>query len=85
MRRREKVFGILAIFGSFIGGAGLVLLSIFDTKRFTSAHRIFLLVFMIGVALSAIFTVAEVIPIHLSILPVVHLIPIVLLAEQRFR
>jgi len=59
MRRREQVFSVLAILGSFIGGAGLILLSVFDTKRFSSAHRIFLLVFMVGVALSAIFTVVE--------------------------
>lgn len=59
MRRREKVFSILAILGSFIGGCGLILLSIFDTKRFTSLHRVFLLVFIVGVGLSAIFTIIE--------------------------
>lgn len=59
MRRRERAFSILAILGSFIGGVGLILLSVLDTKRFPSAHRIFLLVFMVGVALSAIFTVVE--------------------------
>ncbi|KAI0077034.1 hypothetical protein K474DRAFT_1662112 [Panus rudis PR-1116 ss-1] len=59
MRRRERVFSCLAILGSFIGGAGLILLSIFDTKRFTSLHRVFLLVFIVGVGLSAIFTVIE--------------------------
>jgi hypothetical protein len=60
MRRREKVCGTLAVIGAFIGGAGLILLSIFDTKRFTSLHRLFLLIFMVGVALSAIFTIVEV-------------------------
>jgi hypothetical protein len=50
----------LAIFSSVVGGIGLVLLSIFDTKRFTSLHRGFLLVFMLGVVFSALFTVAEV-------------------------
>ena len=50
----------LAILGSIIGGAGLILLSVFDTKRHHNLHRIFLLVFIIGVALSAIFTIAEV-------------------------
>jgi len=59
MRRRERIFGILAMLGSFLGGLGLILLSIFDTKRHTSAHRAFLLVFMVGVALSAIFTIIE--------------------------
>jgi hypothetical protein len=59
MRRRERVFSSLAILGSFLGGCGLILLSIFDTKRFTSLHRVFLLVFIVGVGLSAIFTVIE--------------------------
>ncbi|KAK0193700.1 Frag1/DRAM/Sfk1 [Armillaria mellea] len=59
MRTRERIFGYLAMFGSFVGGCGLVLLSIFDTKRHTSLHRVFLLVFMLGVAISAIFTVIE--------------------------
>lgn len=49
----------LAIASSVMGGAGIILLSIFDTKRHTSIHRVFLLVFIVGVALSAIFTVAE--------------------------
>ncbi|KAI5889011.1 uncharacterized protein SCHCODRAFT_02357467 [Schizophyllum commune H4-8] len=59
MRKRERVFSILAILGSAIGGAGLILLSIFDTKRHTTLHRVFLLVFIVGVALSAIFTIVE--------------------------
>ncbi|TEB25199.1 hypothetical protein FA13DRAFT_1637708 [Coprinellus micaceus] len=59
MRRREKVFSTLAAVGAAIGGAGLIFLSIFDTLRYTSAHRVFLLVFMLGVALSAIFTIVE--------------------------
>ena len=60
MRKRERVFSILAILGSFLGGLGLILLSIFDTKRHTSAHRAFLLVFIVGVGLSAIFSIIEV-------------------------
>lgn len=59
MRTREKVFASLAIFGAALGGAGLILLSIFDTKRHMMLHRVFLLVFMVGVAISAIFTVLE--------------------------
>jgi len=59
MRRRERVFGFLACLGSFMGGCGLILLSIFDTLRHPSLHRLFLLIFMLGVALSAIFTVIE--------------------------
>lgn len=61
-RLRQKILAILAIIGSFVGGAGLILLSGFDTKRYTSLHRVFLGIFMLGVALSAIFTVAEVCP-----------------------
>lgn len=60
LRTRERIFGSLAVFGSFVGGVGLVLLSIFDTKRHPSLHRGFLLLFMIGVAISAIFTTIEV-------------------------
>jgi len=59
MRRREKVFNALAVLSGIVGGAGLVLLSIFDTKRHPSLHRGFLLMFMAGVALSAIFTCVE--------------------------
>ncbi|KAG1731647.1 Frag1/DRAM/Sfk1 family-domain-containing protein [Suillus paluster] len=59
MRKREHVFEILAILGSFIGVLGLVLLSGFDTKNYVTAHRIFLLVFMLGVILSVIFSVLE--------------------------
>ncbi|THH07456.1 hypothetical protein EW145_g3366 [Phellinidium pouzarii] len=59
MRRREKVMGSLAIFWSFVGGVGLILLSIFDTKRHSRLHRVFLLIFVVGTALSAIFTVIE--------------------------
>jgi amino acid transporter len=59
MRRRERAFAWLAVLGSIIGAAGLILLSIFDTKRHTSLHRVFLLVFMLGVALSALFSIIE--------------------------
>ena len=60
MRRRERVMSILAILGALIGGLGLVLLSIFDTRRHSRLHRVFLLIFMVGVAISAVFTIAEV-------------------------
>jgi hypothetical protein len=42
MRTREKVFAGLAIFGATLGGVGLILLSIFDTKRHMKLHRVFL-------------------------------------------
>lgn len=59
MRRRERYLSFMAILGSFIGGAGLILLSGFDTDRYPSLHRLFLLIFIIGVGMSAIFTVLE--------------------------
>jgi len=60
MRKRENAFAALAILGSFIGGVGLICLAVFDTKRYTSLHRVFLLVFILGVGISAIFSVIEV-------------------------
>lgn len=59
MRKREKVFSVLAILSSVVAGASLILLSVFDTKRYTTAHRLFLLFFMLGVWLTAIFAVIE--------------------------
>jgi len=58
-RRRETIFSWLAVLGSILGGAGLLLLSIFDTLRHSSLHRLFLLIFIVGVALSALFTILE--------------------------
>ena len=60
MRVREKVFSALAILSSAVAGVGLILLSVFDTKHFTTLHRLFLLVFMLGVWLTAICSVVEV-------------------------
>jgi len=59
MRTRERVFAALAIAGATLGGVSLILLSIFDTARHEKAHRSFLLIFMVGVAISALFTVLE--------------------------
>ncbi|EIM91459.1 uncharacterized protein STEHIDRAFT_48451 [Stereum hirsutum FP-91666 SS1] len=59
MRKREAAFSYLAILGSIIGGAGVILLSIFDTKRHPSLHRGFLLMFLVGVVISAFFTIGE--------------------------
>lgn len=60
MRVREKVFSVLAILSSVVAGAGLILLSIFDTKHYTTLHRLFLLVFMLGVWFTAMCSVVEV-------------------------
>lgn len=42
MRRRERVFAGLAIIGGTMGGVCLILLSVFDTARHETAHRVFL-------------------------------------------
>lgn len=60
LHRREKVFSYLAILGSVIGGLGLILLSCFNDNSFDTEHDSFLAVFIIGVALSAIFIIVEV-------------------------
>jgi hypothetical protein len=60
MRKRERVFSILAILGSLIGALGLLFLSIFDIRRYSGAHHSFLIIFIVGVGLSAIFTIIEV-------------------------
>ena len=43
-----------------MAAAGLILLAVFDTKNYVTLHRVFLFVFMLGVAISAVFTVVEV-------------------------
>jgi len=55
----QKVLSVGAMVGAAIGTAGLILLSVFDTLRHPRLHDTFLLVFMIGVLLSAVFTVIE--------------------------
>ncbi|KAI9455500.1 Frag1/DRAM/Sfk1 family-domain-containing protein [Boletus coccyginus] len=59
LRRREHVFGRLAIVGAVIAMLGLACLSGFDLGRYPTTHMVFLLVFLVGVSLSAIFTVIE--------------------------
>jgi hypothetical protein len=53
---KEKVFDLLAVISGFVGGVCLILLAVFDTKRHSSLHRLFLFLFMLGVVFSAIFT-----------------------------
>ena len=55
----ERIYARLAMVGAFIAMLGLAFLSGFDTIRYPTEHLIFLLVFMVGVSLSAIFTVIE--------------------------
>ncbi|KAG8847463.1 hypothetical protein FRB96_001604 [Tulasnella sp. 330] len=58
-QKRERVMSGPAYFGAALGALGLILLPIFDSKHHSHLHRVFLLVFLFGVALSAIFTVIE--------------------------
>lgn len=51
----EKVLSILSMIFAAIGTAGLILLSIFDTLRHPRLHDVFLLLFIVGYVVSAIF------------------------------
>jgi hypothetical protein len=51
----EKVLSALTIVFATVGTCGLILLSIFDTVRYPRLHDIFLLLFIGGYVLSAIF------------------------------
>jgi len=55
----QKVLSVLAIICAIAGSAGLILLSIFDTYRHPHLHDGFLLLFIAGYVLSAIFLCAE--------------------------
>jgi len=58
-RKRSKWLAYLSVVAAFIGAMGLILLSGFDTDRYPTLHDAFLAVFIIGVILSAIFTILE--------------------------
>ena len=55
----EKVLSWFAIVFAWVGGAGLILLSIFDTLRHPRLHDGFLVMFIGGYIVSAIFLCAE--------------------------
>lgn len=55
----QKVLSGFAIAFALIGGAGLILLTIFDTLRYPHYHDGFLVVFIGGYIISAIFICAE--------------------------
>ncbi|MCJ1443121.1 MAG: hypothetical protein MMC23_003618 [Stictis urceolatum] len=57
--RSEKVLSVFGILFAIVGTAGLILLSIFDTLRHPHLHDGFLLLFIAGYIISAIFTCAE--------------------------
>ncbi|KAK0109574.1 hypothetical protein ONS95_002260 [Cadophora gregata] len=55
----EKVLSWLSMFFALIGTCGLILLSIFDTLRHPTLHDIFLLLFIGGYVISAVFVCWE--------------------------
>lgn len=57
--RAQKNLSIGSIVFSTLGGAGIILLSIFDTYRHNTLHNIFLLCFIVGYVVSAILVCAE--------------------------
>ncbi|KAI9800597.1 MAG: hypothetical protein M1833_003255 [Piccolia ochrophora] len=57
--RTQKVLVAMSIIFAIIGTIGLILLSVFDTLRYPRLHRVFLLLFMLGYIVSAVFTCAE--------------------------
>ncbi|EJU02018.1 hypothetical protein DACRYDRAFT_107739 [Dacryopinax primogenitus] len=58
-RRRVRWISYASIASSAVGAIGLIFLSGFDTLRCPTEHDAFLLVFMVGVIFSAIFTILE--------------------------
>lgn len=55
----ESIFDLLSLVFGTMGAVSLILLSVFDTHRHSSLHRLFLFLFMLGIILSAIFTTLE--------------------------
>jgi len=64
LRKREKVFDWLAIFFGCIGALGLIFLSIFDAFDYSTVHWSMTVVFVLGVAISAIFQSSEIWSLH---------------------
>jgi hypothetical protein len=58
-RRLERILDMLSLLTGVMGAVSLILLSVFDTLRYTMLHRLFLFLFMLGIILSAIFTTIE--------------------------
>ncbi|GAB1525428.1 hypothetical protein RhiTH_008591 [Rhizoctonia solani] len=59
VQRRGAVMGVISCICALIAAAGLSLLAGFDTLNYTTLHRLFLLIFMLGTVLSAIATTVE--------------------------
>lgn len=59
VRRLERTLDVLSVLAGLLGAVCLILLSILDTRRHPHLHRMFLLLFMLGVVFSALFTTIE--------------------------
>lgn len=57
--RWEKMFAIVSMVFALVGTLGLIMLTIFDTAKYRVEHDIFLLLFIAGYVISAIFICAE--------------------------
>ncbi|TKA72792.1 hypothetical protein B0A55_07326 [Friedmanniomyces simplex] len=57
--KSEKILSVCAIIAAIIGAAGLVLLTIFDTRDYPTVHDAMLVVFIAGYIISACFICAE--------------------------
>jgi hypothetical protein len=55
----QKILSWLSIAAAVVGTVGLICLSIFDTLRHPSLHDVFLVLFIAGYVVSAIFICAE--------------------------
>ncbi|KGB77747.1 hypothetical protein I307_03621 [Cryptococcus deuterogattii 99/473] len=64
IRRRELIFDWLAIFWCVVGSVGLILLSCFNAFTHGTGHWTMTVVFIVGVAISAIFQSAEIWCLH---------------------
>ncbi|KAL8764426.1 MAG: hypothetical protein Q9184_000131 [Pyrenodesmia sp. 2 TL-2023] len=59
MGTAEKILSGLSIVFAIVGTCGLILLSIFDTVYHSRLHNVFLLLFIAGYVISAVFICAE--------------------------
>lgn len=59
IRRLERALDVLSLLAGLLGSVCLILLAVFDTRRYPTMHRLFLFLFMLGVVFSALFTTVE--------------------------
>jgi len=60
LRRKESIFSMISIVFGSIAALALILLSILDADYHSTAHWVFTVIFIVGVALNAVFFVAEI-------------------------